>query len=519
MRIKYCLPVLILLAISMALPAKDLVFNTYNTSNSKTGYSELNDTAISPDGLIMTVWCEVEVWNAGQNRIQATVYNTKTKTMSKVITIPGQFGDNIWPRVAAGEDGEFFVTWAQLPTSTEGGHNRTILFAHYKNGAFAKIETVQNGSGDFPVVHYNPKLKETGVYYELTLWNPLDLEDTVRYRSAKGVWSDPYIFGHHTYGAERMEVATDDNGVEYVAYEQKIDIPPHEVIEAYYTNTRGGRWRSVPIQMTNNGAWTMQPNVAVRPDGLEVLYIFFSYAEHNYYSVTITYSSKNDTEGKYSSPKFVTEGPWDHKFYDSGLQYHGDRFYFSYNDDGQIKYRTYYKGSWSAPIVIPKSETPRMCHMSASPYVGIAVAWFKRDGVNPPESMMSFADYAVAKRIRIYPVASASRSQVREQSLFFQNNYNVVNWINSSDNIVDGVNTAVKFLLYRSESNTFSYTTPYKTFVAATPGDGFEIVESNKQYRFTESIGRSELSKTYQYAVIAVDEEGNKSDPVVATLQ
>jgi len=505
--------------LSLGITAQNLQFVTYNASKTQTGYSELVDTAVSPDGLVMTVWCEVEASAPGQNRIVASIYNPQTKTSGPIIEVPGQFGDNLWPRVCAGEDGEFFVTWSQRPTSSESEHTRTILFSHFQNNAFSAPETVCSPDSDFPVIAYNEKKKVASVYWQLTFWNPIDIEQAVRHRSANGRWSDAITFSFNEMVSDRVEVAVpDQNGVEYAAFEQKTQIyPPAEIVEICYSNTRTGQWRSRPIMLTGNRVWTFQPKVAVSPNGREVYILWFVYPEYTYYGQYITYSSDADTEGTYSPVVRVAEGHDEHKFYDSGLVYHGDRFYFSYINDGHVKVSSCYQGKWSYSQTLDNSLNPRMVRMGSSPYAGLAVAWMKRDGTTPPEAMTAYVALPVASRISA--IESASRHEFRQRSLFYHNNYNEVSWVNSEKNITEEKNLAAQFLLFRTEGNTFDYTTPYKTFLSSTPSAGFEIVEDNLRYHFTEKIAASELSKSYKYAIIAVDEKGTKSDPVIANLQ
>lgn len=517
MKCKTLFIALIILTLSMAVSADSLSFKTYNASNTKAGYSELADSAVSPDGLVMSVWCETTQANA--NRITAQIYNSKTKTMGKLLVIPGQTGDNIWPRVCSGDDGEFFVTWAQRPTGTEANHNRTILFSHYRNGAFKKPETVCIGTGDFPVIVYNEKTMTASVLWELTVRVPrLHVDHGLRHRNANGAWGSTIQITNNPVSGDRIEAAVpDQNGNYYAVFELKTQAyPPAEIFEAALLHTRSGDWMKTPIILTNNKVWTFQPKVAVSPDGKEMYITWFHNGQKAYYGQYITFAGDNDAKGTYGPVVLITDGHRDHKNYDSGLIYHGDRFYFAYINDGVVKYRSFHNNKWSEAVTISGSDYPRIVRMSSSPYAGISISWMKRDGVTPPEAMTAFVDYPVAKRIRIYPIASAAKNEVREQSLFFHNNYNEVTWINSEDNLMDGENTAKQFLLFRSEDGSFDYSSPYKTFTADASGNGFSIIETDRRYAFVEMIGRSELSKSYRYAIIAVDEDGNQSDPVLA---
>lgn len=516
MKCKTCLTALIILTLSMAVSADSLSFKTYNASNTAAGYSELTDVAVSPDGLVMTVWCETT--QARRNKITARIYNSKTKTMGSNIVIPNQFGDNIFPRVCAGDDGEFFVVWALCPTGTEAEHFEAMMFAHYKDGAFSKPYTVAPGMGAFPTVSYDELDQTVSVYWQHTMRGAggLSIQQALRKRSPNGTWGNTIYLTNNTYAGDRIESCPPDiNGREYVVYEYKVQIGP-EHLEIAFNHTRSGDWMRYPIVLTANKGYTFQPKVAVSPDGKEVYITWFVYAEKTYYGQYITFTSEKDTKGTWGPVTRIAAGHNDHKWYDSGLAYHGDRFYFTYINDGVVKYRSFHNNKWSDATTIAGSSYPRIARMGSSPYAGIAISWMKRDGTTPPESMTAFADYAVAKRIRIYPIASAAKNEVREQSLFFHNNYNEVTWINSEDNLMDGENTAKQFLLFRSEDGSFDYSCPYKTFTADASGNGFSIIETDRRYAFVEMIGRSELSKSYRYAIIAVDEDGNQSDPVLA---
>ncbi len=508
--------------LTATLPADLPQFTTYKVAKaSADAWAQLPDTAVSHDGLVMTVWQETIT---GFNHINYAVYNSQTGQMTTHGVIPNQYGDNIWPRVIHGEDGEFHATWALRPSGTEMEHTWATMYSHFTggaNGTFSPAETVLGWDTGFPTITYNEKKKVPTLFWEHTYWSPIDIE-TLACSKENGEWGIMYNVSNDPLAGGRVEAAVpDQNGVWYATWEQKTQLyPPAEIVQIAYNHTRGGEWKSRSIMLTGESlgfrTWSIQPKVAVSPDGLQVYILWFYYPDRTYYGQTITYASPEDTEGTFGPIVKIHYGHEVHKFYDAGLVFHGDRFYFAFINSGTIKLMTCLNGVWSEAQALPGVTTaPFYCKMNSSPFAGLSISWNSMG--NNPDVYTAFAAMPVASRISA--IESASLNTVREKSLFYHNNYNQLSWVNSVKNINGDKNLAVQFLIYRTDGSVFDYNTPYKTFISSSPSTGFEIVESNLRYRFTEKISMVDLGKTYRYAIIAVDEKGTRSEAVEAIRQ
>ena len=95
-------------------------------------------------------------------------------------------------------------------------------------------------------------------------------------------------------------------------------------------------------------------------------------------------------------------------------------------------------------------------------------------------------------------------------------------WTNSPFNLADGKNRVSQFYLYRAlNSEPFLFAEPPLKSFAITGGDssGLQVVEPYTQFSFKDyALASSHTPGDYKYALVAVDADGNLSEPVVAQL-
>ncbi len=529
----------VVLCISFVHAAKTPVFTTYKVPKDA-GFARLSDVAVSPDGLVMAVW---EQGGDGiLNRVRYSILDPRNGIWTpprdipnlNVIGIPG-VSRHEWPRVCSGGDGEFFLTWGlRRNPRTHDEHTWDTAFAHYKgglNGSFNAVEVVKYGNSCFPTISYNARTKTPSVWWEETIAFPWRNYDPRVSHRIEGQWTQPESLcgeeGIYALSGGRVKPAVpDEHGNMYAVWEQKTQIVDgthdYEIFEVSMNYTRNGQWTQSPLQLTRYGKKALAPKVAVSPDGKEAYALWFRYDDKWYYGQHITFSGENLETVNRGSIVHIAYGHHDHKWYNTGLVHHGDRFYFAYISDGVVRMKTYHNGQWSPEFAIPsidgRGRWPRYAKMGSSPKAGLAVSWQTNSVASTEDVYVAYAPFPVSG---IHPVAWAQQINVREKSLFFENNYNEIRWVNSEDNIVDEVNKASRFLVFRIEQGqVFDFdATPHHNFNSATPSAGFEIIQSNRTYRFIEKLSQADSRKSYQYAIVAVDENDNRSEAVIAVIE
>ncbi len=449
-------------------------------------------TAINKSGEVIVVWPEAHA--ANQNKLMYRIYSFKTKKWTSPKEFPAQDGNNVYVRLAGGEKHEFFAVWSK---GVEPGQK--IYFSRYYDGKWSKPVLISQPRkhNEFADICYDAKNKRAVAIW--VNWPGGDnLETYIReFKNLK--WGDMKNISNHPNPSGHPAITSDGKGNLYTVYMQMTSRKPDERWQIAYNTNRDGKWLKNSIILTDSKPWKFHPSIAVNEDGTQVMITWYDYGDKMYYYQYVEYNGK---QSKWYPVRIIDEGHKVHAIYYNSVSYLIDRFYFSYvGSDNNVYVKEFYNNSWSDRIQLSDSGECIYSLAYASPYYGLSISWTDKTD--------NFRQIYVAllKRMKIFimPPKSIKVEHHYDEQLFRIMKYNTIEWVKNEENIVDGESLVDYYYVFRVKSDeNFDFNAePYKKF-------------SNDIISFADYFNVNDNPESYKYAIIAVDKDGNKSDPLIA---
>ena len=463
-----------------------------------TGYKHFGaDSGVDENGDIMIIWAEAKI--ANQNKLYSRFYNSQTEKwdLSKVLT--GQDGNNVYPRIVGGHKGEFFAVWAKGVEPSQ-----KIYFSRYYENKWSTPNLISQArnTNEFPSLVYD-HLNEQLIVIWANWPGGRNLDIYIR-KYKDGDWQSRENVSNSNDPAGHPEIAVDGNGNIYVTYMQMRRVGSEERQIAYNTN-RSGKWLPYSVILTASSPWKFHPTIAASDDGSEVLITWYDYGSHTYRSQYITYDESG--KSKWYDIEQVDSGHRIHAMYFTSVGYLIDRFYFFYIGSNLAVYvKEFADGVWSSAMKISDSYNNIYSLATLSPYYGAVTTWTDKTEVYGQVYVAKMLRKGVVI-IRILPPSAFTQTGVNIENLFTIKIYNKLEWEHNEENIVDEENNVDKYYVYRVETTEeFNYDEqPYKEF-------------SSSETTFIDYMDYGDNPSDYKYAIVSVDEDGNKSEPLEAQI-
>jgi len=330
--------------------------------------SKGTDAAFDAAGNIMVVWAEDYGDNA--NKLYYKLYDRDNNKWTDAKMLPDQVGNNVYVRIAGGEEDEFFIVWSRGVEPSQ-----KIYFSRYHKGVWSKPMLVSQAAkhNEFGHISYDKHGKRAAAVW--ANWpGGMNLETYLRIYQ-NGQWGSFVNISHSDKPTGHPAVTFDGKGNIYVAYMQMTSREPEEWQIAYNTN-RSGRWLSTGIIITSTPGWKFHPSIAASNDGKHIMITWYDFRFKKYYYQHIDYS--------YSIPKWSKIEPIDgghrvHALYYNSVCYVSDRFYFFYiSADLNVYVKEFINNQWSTRTQLSESNDNIYSLGNGSDYFGGVVSWIDR---------------------------------------------------------------------------------------------------------------------------------------------
>lgn len=459
-------------------------------------------TAIDQEGTLLVAWQQL-----GEDNLfhwYDRVYKPLEKEWAPEEAIVSSPSAPTNFRIVGGEGGTFLALWQE-----RDGLVRYSLRSEATGWSLPlDLPFGQGFTAPFHVL-YHRYSQAFRLFWTVTDFNGLTLL-MGKTLNKSGEWSEESLLYTSTQPLEDFKVSLDSEGHIYLVYSLK---GPQESLVVFTTN-RGGAFPEQPYRVDVTNGRNLYPTFAVDPQGEKLLFAWYNGTTNRYVYRALSYAGVQTQWGEVAD---LDHAHFHTPYYRSDATFLLDRFYYTYIGwDENLCVREYKDGTWGEPIRITKSGNLRESLIQSGFSFGLTLSWLD---FTEPQGQVFVAFY---ERRGLFPVVSFTQKGEKGDSLFYHFQYNELQWKNSPFNIVDGKNRVSQFYLYRAlNSEPFLFAEPPLKSFAITGGDssGLQVVEPYTQFSFKDyALASSHTPGDYKYALVAVDADGNLSEPVVAQL-
>jgi hypothetical protein len=319
--------------------------------------------AVNSAGEVGVIWIE-KVSEANQ-RVFFSI--RRSGKWSSPAAIPGQSGNNSYPRIARGVGGGFAAAWWDKVANS-------MRFSQYKGSWSTPVTVSQVGGFDLG----NPAITTTTNGRIAVAWQRGNktFPDIYVATCQNGNWSSPVNISNTHYGSKYVDLTYGPSGEIYAVWQDNLYVPTTGM-DYFYTmisNDRGnGNWTTPQIIDGQNG-WTFRPMVAVNP-GRDILSCFYYYDAKAYWAAYFL-------NGSWQKPQVISDvgRHQEHNAYYSAVCPFGSNgFLYIYRDCGlNIIYRVVNDGSIGKTVALTSGGQCYHPYIDYNSSVGAVACWTDR---------------------------------------------------------------------------------------------------------------------------------------------